>query len=85
MSMIETATSSPLIVTVCLSLLPVLQGRLRHHGSVRPAHRQHADVLLRLAARLLRDAVLPRAHQQPVRPAAEAAAAGAAHGPSGAL
>lgn len=70
---------------LCPSLLPVLQGRLRHHGPVRPAHRQHADVFLRLAARLLRHAVLPCSDQQPVCPAAAAAAPGAAHGPAGPL
>lgn len=67
------------------SLLSVLEGRVRHHGSVRPADGQHADVLLQLAARVLRHAVLPSSHQQPVRPSAAAPAAGAPHGPAGPL
>lgn len=85
-------TTSSVVITllsssssICPSLLPVLKGRVRHHGSVRPADGQHADVFLWLSARLLRHAVLPRSDQQPVRPAAAAPASGAPHGPAGAL
>lgn len=70
---------------MCPSLLPVLEGRVRHHGSVRPTDGQHADVFLRLAPRLFRHPVLPRSDQQPVHPAAAAPTSGAPHGPAGAL
>lgn len=67
------------------SLLPVCEGRVRYHGPIRPADGQHADVILRLSPRVLRDSILPRPDQQPVCPAAAAPAPGAPHGPARAL
>ncbi|KAI3374021.1 hypothetical protein L3Q82_022581 [Scortum barcoo] len=73
-----------------LNLLPVFEGRVRHHGLYdlydrRTVNMLMSIVVLRLSARLLRHAILPRSDQQPVCPAAEAPASGAPHGPAGAL
>ena len=66
----------PLLLWSLCSLLPVLQGGVRHHRPLRPQDGQHAHVLLWRPARLLRHAVLPHRDGQPVRHPAEARAAG---------
>lgn len=67
------------------SLFPVLQRSLRHNRSVWQEDYEHAHVVLRRSARVLRHAQLPHRYQQPVCDPAETWAPGCSDRPCRAL
>lgn len=62
-TVLNSDSSVPFVID---SLLPVLQGCVRHHRPVRQEDGQHADIFLWGAARLLHHAVLPHRNGKPV-------------------